>query len=106
MRFIFFLFVFFCFSVFSQVGMAENDTLSINNETNKIVFIPDAGVFDIIDNTTGEVIVDDAFFQAGGLLSKDPHEKISVKITDLVNEFGEGQALEVRVHFNNYADIY
>jgi len=102
----FFLFTFFCILAYTQLSMADASAISINNETVKIEFVQETGCFDIIDNTTGEVIVDDAFFQAGGLLSKDPHEKITVMITDLQNEFGEGQALHARIHFDNYADIY
>lgn len=37
--------------------------------------------------------------------SPDPHVKISVKITEIQNEFGEGEALTPRIHFNNYAAI-
>lgn len=105
MRLLIIFFLFFYFSMFSHAYIVEKETSAIGNGNIKIIFFADSGHFDIIDNTTGDVITDNAFFQAGGLRSTDLHEKISVIITDIQNEFGKGKSLLARIHFENYADI-
>ena len=97
--------VLFLLLLSSFSGIAGGKKASVQNGKVKIEFKTETGCFDIINLINGDTLVNDAFFQAGGLLSKDPHEKISVQLTGVETEFGKGQALVARIHFAGYADM-
>jgi len=105
MRHFFIVVLFFAIHINSFTCAANGRMVFVKNKNVKIVFKTETGCFDIINIITGDTVVNDAFFQAGGLLSKNPHEKISTNLTSVETEFGKGQALKVRIHFADYADM-
>lgn len=62
------------------------------------------GFFYLADSK-GEKIVDNAYFQAGGLQSKDSSEKRTWVVEDINDELGRGKSLTIKISFENYADI-
>lgn len=82
----------------------QNNFVYLDNNKNKLSFDLDKGLFSI-SNDSGITVLKNAYFQLGGLQSKDEHEKITWEQTPVNDMLGKGLCLSIQVHFDNYADI-
>lgn len=82
----------------------DSGKVIIYNGKVKLSFNLYDGLFSIQDNKK-EMIVQDAFFQLGGLESKDSCGERKWSVSEISDEIGHGKALTIRIAFNNYADI-
>ena len=82
----------------------EKQWVSIENNFVQLGFNLNNGLF-YLSNSKGEKVVNNAYFQAGGLQSKDSCEKRTWVVEDINDELGTGKALTIKIAFENYADI-
>lgn len=82
----------------------EKQWVTIENSTVKLAFDLDNGLY-YLSNYKGEKVVDGAYFQAGGLQSKDSCEKRTWAFEEVKDVLGTGKALNIKIAFENYADI-
>ncbi|MDX9880595.1 MAG: hypothetical protein RBS73_00925 [Prolixibacteraceae bacterium] len=88
-----------------NVQVREQDhQVQLQNNLVSLDFDLSSGLFSLRDNE-GERIVSQAYFQAGGLQSKDECQKRTWTAEEVKDELGTGKSLVVRVSFDNYADI-
>lgn len=88
-----------------EIRATETDSIvSFQNRHILLKFNLTDGLYQLM-NSTGDTIVDNAFFQGGGLQSKDDCESRSWTVTDTEDELGSGKTLTIRVAFKNYADL-
>jgi len=100
---IYVLFLLLCVPAFALI--TDEGRVSVENNRICIQFSTASGSFHIIDKITGDTVVNNAFFQAGGLRSKDLNGDITANTSNVQTEFGKGQALQVRIHVADYADL-
>jgi hypothetical protein len=96
-----------CCSVYAQKKAKikeEKEWVYLKNTKVQLGFNLNKGLF-YLSNNNGEKVVDNAYFQAGGLQSKDACEKRTWSVEDVNDELGKGTALTIKVTFDNYADI-
>lgn len=88
-----------------SVNVKQQDQL-LYFQNNQILLSFDlkSGLFDL-KNNKGEEIIDHAYFQAGGLQSKDSCQERTWSVSDAKDELGEGKTLTIREAFENYSDI-
>lgn len=102
--FLFFLNMSFAYTQ-NKVGVwEENHNVYIKNDKVQLGFNLQTGFF-FIQNTQGEKIIDEAYFQAGGLQSKDSCEKKTWSQNEIIDSVGKGKSLTIKISFENYADI-
>ena len=82
----------------------EHQWISIENNFVHLGFNLNNGLFYLENNKEGKII-DNAYFQAGGLQSKDSCEKRVWSVEDINDDLGKGKALTIKILFENYADI-
>ncbi|MDX9880589.1 MAG: hypothetical protein RBS73_00895 [Prolixibacteraceae bacterium] len=88
-----------------NVQVREQDhKVQLQNNLVSLGFNLTSGLFNL-KNNEGETIVSQAYFQAGGLQSKDECQQRTWTAEDVQDELGTGKTLVVRVSFDNYADI-
>lgn len=83
---------------------SQNNHAVIKNDKVQLDFDLQKGVF-FLSNATGERIIDRAYFQAGGLQSKDSCERRTWEQGDVADSIGSGKALTIKIAFPGYADI-
>ncbi len=82
----------------------QQQRVSIKNDKVQLNFDLQTGIF-FLANSNGERIIDDAYFQAGGLESKDSCEKRIWTEENINDSIGKGKSLTIKIAFKNYADI-
>ncbi len=82
----------------------NQNTVFIKNNKVQLGFDLRTGLF-FLKNANGEKIIDNAYFQAGGLQSKDICEKRIWSEEGIFDSLGKGKALIIKISFENYADI-
>lgn len=82
----------------------ESQFVSIENDLIQLKFNLITGLFNL-SKKNGETIVENAYFQAGGLQSKDSCEKKTWLVEDINDTLGSGKALIIKIVFKDYADI-
>lgn len=87
-----------------QTLKQQEDIVSLSNEKNLLSFDLKKGLFSVADNL-GTTVIKNAYFQLGGLQSKDECKKITWNQTVVNDELGTGISLNVQMHYDNYADI-
>lgn len=78
--------------------------VTLKNSKQQLSFNLDNGIFEISD-AKGEKVVRNAFFQMGGIQSKDRFVKRTCRATDISDELGKGKLLTINVSVDKYADI-
>lgn len=104
---IIFLQLVFCISASAQQKVSEKENkewVYFQNGIIQLGFNLDNGLF-FLKNSQGKKIIDSAYFQAGGLQSKDSCKKRLWTVTNVKDEFGKGKMLTIKIAFENYADI-
>lgn len=93
-------------SLFSQAQTVEtSDSLIVlKNGKQSLFFYLNKGLFDIADSK-GINIVQNAFFQMGGLQSKEEYVSRKYTVSDVEDELGKGKMLTIRLEVKDYADI-
>ena len=86
-----------------QVEMVDS-IVSLKSAKQTLVFNLKNGLFDIRDGK-GTTVVKNAYFQMGGIQSKESYVKRRHEISDVRDELGEGKRLTVRVAVDAYADM-
>ncbi|MDX9880586.1 MAG: hypothetical protein RBS73_00880 [Prolixibacteraceae bacterium] len=88
-----------------NVQVREQDNrVQLQNGLVSLDFDLTSGLFSLKDNK-GETIVGQAYFQAGGLQSKDECQQRTWTAEEVKDELGTGKTVTVRVGFENYSDI-
>jgi hypothetical protein len=82
----------------------EKEWVYLQNAMVQLGFNLNSGLF-YLKNSKDQKVIDSAYFQAGGLQSKDVCEKRSWSAEDISDELGKGTALTIKIAFENYADI-
>lgn len=90
--------------VFGQNKNDPGEWTKIGNQHQTLAFNTSNGLFYILD-ARGRKVVDYAYFQGGGLQSKEKFAKRIASLTGIEDELGKGECLEVRTQFEGYADI-
>lgn len=78
--------------------------VTLANEHQTLSFNPDNGLFYILD-ANGRKVIDYAYFQAGGLQSKEKNAKRTCELSEIEDELGKGTCLTVFVKFEGYSDM-
>src|SRR6185312_1544586 len=82
----------------------QQQRVSIKNDKVQLNFDLQTGRF-FLANAGNEKIIDNAYFQAGGLQSKDSCEKRIWTEGNITDSIGKGKSLTIKIAFKNYADI-
>lgn len=82
----------------------NKEWVTLSNEHQTLSFNLNNGLFYIL-NAEREKVIDYAYFQAGGLQSKEKEAQRSYTQSIIQDELGEGTCLTIRVSFENYSDI-
>jgi hypothetical protein len=99
------LVIFSCFAFGQNTTIKEEkEWIRLANKNVELGFNLNDGFF-YLKNNKEEKIVDRAYFQAGGLQSKDICQKRTWSSEAIKDELGKGTALTIKVAFENYADI-
>lgn len=99
-----------CIAAFSYIILngqtitQKGDIVSLSNTKNEVSFNLKTGLFSVSESS-GKIVAKDAYFQLGGLQSKDESEKITWKQLTVNDALGTGKTLEIQVCFDKYADI-
>lgn len=95
----------FCSLLIQAQTIEEKDSLVIlKNNQQALVFDLKKGLFDIKDGKDN-VIIKNAFFQMGGIQSKEDYVDRKYSISETKDELGDGKTLSIRIGVKNYADI-
>lgn len=86
-----------------QVEVADS-IVRMKGTKQELSFNLKRGLFDL-SNTSGTKIVQNAYFQMGGLQSKEEYVRRSHIISDVQDELGNGKMLTVRIHVDQYPDF-
>lgn len=86
-----------------HVAQQENNVI-IENGKVQLNFNLTTGLF-FLSSNDGEKIIEDAYFQEGGLQSKDSCDKRIWSEENITDSIGKGKALTIKVVFENYTDI-
>ncbi|MDR2980937.1 MAG: hypothetical protein LBV12_01675 [Puniceicoccales bacterium] len=104
------LFVFYLNTALAQnhvtvaTGTADGpNSVYLKNDRVELGFNLNTGLY-FVKNAKGQKVIDYAYFQAGGLQSKDACEKITWSSEDISDALGKGKALTIKIAFENYAD--
>lgn len=81
-----------------------NPWVTLENEKQLLAFNLDNGLFYILDANKRKVI-DYAYFQAGGLQSKEKNVRRTHEFSEVKDELGKGKCLTIRLNFSEYSDI-
>jgi len=90
-------------SVFIRAEDSERSVLIGNNQVSLKMCLS-SGLFDIFNNN-GDTVATDAYYQAGGLLSKHECSGREYTESDISDQLGKGKALTVKMIIEDYADI-
>lgn len=90
--------------VFGQKNDPPAQWVTLENNYQTLSFNLDNGLFYILDHNKRKVI-DYAYFQAGGLQSKEKSAKRTHTLTNIEDELGKGKCLSIQVAFEDYSDI-
>lgn len=93
-----------CVLLNGQEAEKNKEWVTLKNEHQSLSFNLNNGLFHISD-ARGHKIVDYAYFQLGGLQSKEQMAKRTYVQSRINDELGEGQCLTIKVEFEDYADI-
>lgn len=93
-----------CVLLNGQEAEKNKEWVTLKNEHQSLSFNLNNGLFYISD-ARGHKIVDYAYFQLGGLQSKENMAKRTYVQSRINDELGEGQCLTIKVEFEDYADI-
>jgi len=107
MRKLLFLLTFAFFSADAQNTVSVNDSagaVAIRNGMVCLRLSLRTGLFSL-SNNVNEKIIDNAFFQAGALQSTSPCKERIWSSEDVSDSIGAGKSLNIRVSFDDYADI-
>lgn len=88
----------------AQTIEKKDSLIFLKNSQQTLVFDLGKGVFDIKDKGNN-TIIKDAFFQMGGIQSKENYVDREYSVSDVKDELGSGKMLTIRVAVKNYADI-
>lgn len=88
----------------AQEADTTGPIVTLKNSKQQLRFNLDNGIFEIT-NAQGEEIIRNAFFQMGGIQSKDPFVKRTCQATDICDELGKGKLLTINISVDKYADI-
>lgn len=94
----------FTLVVNSQNVDVSGSVVTLKNSKQQLSFHLDKGLFNII-NSQGDKVVQNAFFQMGGLQSKEDFVKRTYQVSDVEDELGRGKMLTIRISVDLYADI-
>ncbi len=93
--------------VYAQHGVAiiqQQQLVSIKNGKVQLDFDLQTGRFSLSKNN-GDSIINNAYFQAGGLQSKDSCESRTWLQENIADSIGNGKSVTIKISFKNYADI-
>lgn len=91
-------------SIMAQSTSFSDSIVTLINDKQTLSFNLKNGLFDI-ENGKGERIIESAYFQLGGIQSKESYVQRSYTVTDISDELGTGKALNIRINVENYVDI-
>lgn len=104
--FYFTVLVFFLFRFYPSAQTIEEDKewVTLKNKYQTLSFNLNKGLFYILDKD-GRKVIDYAYFQSGGLQSKEKNAKLSYRATSVKDELGKGTCLTIQAGFEDYSDI-
>lgn len=90
--------------IHAQETNVSGRVVTLKNSKQQLSFNLDNGLYEI-SNAKGEKIVQNAFFQMGGIQSKERFVKRTCQASDISDELGKGKALTIHISVDQYADI-
>lgn len=98
--------VLFLFRLYPSAQTIEEhkEWVTLKNKYQTLSFNLNKGLFYILDKD-GRKVIDYAYFQSGGLQSKEKNAKLSYRATSVKDELGKGTCLTIQAGFENYSDI-
>lgn len=96
--------VWLSFGLSAQTVDVSGPMVTLKNSKQQLSFHLDKGLFEITDQQ-GEKVIQNAFFQMGGIQSKESFVKCTHQVSDVEDELGKGKKLTIRITVDGYADI-
>ena len=91
-------------NIIAQSTIFSDSIVTLKNDKQSLSFNLKNGLFDMT-NEKGEKIIENAYFQMGGIQSKEDYVERSYTTTSITDELGTGEILSIRIHVKDYADI-
>lgn len=88
----------------AQTVETSDSLITLKNSKQKLTFNLNRGLFDVA-NDKGIPVARNAFFQMGGIQSKEDYVDRTYSISDVSDELGTGKMLTVRIGVKDYADF-